>query len=325
MECRCSLIRRLSRFSLSVCHRKKRTGNWWNDRKNDKMVKTLLWEILDYFCSLVRIHTQKGTREISPVLAAGEHILRVQPVVLVVWSSFSNAGREPLWVTGRFTVFTSQSMLWWSVCSKSMSQWWVTLCLCECVLPQRRFCYLLLQWPCCYASLSCGTTLLRSLTQLILLFFFSSMHSNTVAHRHTCIHKTWRQTHTVAHILKYPTFCYINWILPVGCEGGLVTWLYALPASAREIIVMHSRLVIFSLFFHTKRPLQWKYKYKTWKEKTAYLSFKYFRRAKWTKLPSFIIFINLAAPLSVCLCAAAACGATGKFGLLSGPDKCLLL
>lgn len=172
------------------------------------------------------------------------------------WSSFSSTGREPLWMTGWFTIFTSQPMVWWSVCSKSMSQWWVTLC----VLPQWRLCYLLLQWPCCYTSLSCGTTLLRSLSpQLILQFFLFCMHIVTLLHTHTYMHSQKIVTHKHTHTQSPTTFFYLHLSLPVSTaigggvgEGKLVTWLYALAARVREIIVMHSRFVIFSFFFfHT--------------------------------------------------------------------------
>lgn len=196
------------------------------------------------------------------------------------WSSFSSTGREPLWMTGWFTIFTSQPMVWWSVCSKSMSQWWVTLC----VLPQWRLCYLLLQWPCCYTSLSCGTTLLRSLSpQLILQFFLFCMHIVTLLHTHTYMHSQKIVTHKHTHTQSPTTFFYLHLSLPVSTaigggvgEGKLVTWLYALAARVREIIVMHSRFVIFSFFFpHNIK----KYKLKLEKKKKC-TKLKCFRRAE---------------------------------------------
>lgn len=45
-------------------------------------------------------------------------------------------------------------------------------------------------------------------------------------------------------------------ILPGDGEVELHTWLYALAARVREIIVMNSRLVIFSFCFKHKCPIE---------------------------------------------------------------------
>lgn len=156
---------------------------FWRTRTTDKLtekwhkVKTSLWERLDYFCTQVRIYIQ----HCEPSFIRWG-ILRVQPVVLMVRSSFSSAGSEPRWMTGWFTVFSSRSMLY-SHIYKSMSQWWVTLDLCLCVTPE--------------------TTLLPADTMTPLLHkpelvpctaHPSALFSCTITllhiHTHTCIHKT---------------------------------------------------------------------------------------------------------------------------------------
>ena len=62
----------------------------------------------------------------------------------------------------------------------------------------------------------------------------------TLSHTHRCSHK--RQKDNYCILMHFN----INLILPCSTEDGLVISQYALPARVREIIVMHSRLIIFS-------------------------------------------------------------------------------
>lgn len=157
-------------------------------------------------------------------------------------------------------------MPWWSSWRESSVRQCVCVCVCQRLLPQRRHCYLLLLRPRCYTSLSCRTTLLRSITRLILTSCtVRFLHINTHALTNKLL-----QNKTIADTIENPTVTQMC-ILPVG-----VDWLYALPARVREIIVMHSRLVIFSILHINSN-------FKTWKAQ-VYQSFdlSQIKKSAWT-------------------------------------------